>query len=539
MPTHNSESYTARTHHDPDVPLQNQHSANDTLLISAAQYVRMSDEAQQYSVDNQKDAIAQYASLHGFKIVKTYADLGKSGVVAKNRTGLRELLKDVVSGEAQYKVVLVYDVSRWGRFPNNDEAAHYEYLCASSGIPLHYCAELFVNDGTASNSLLKALKRSMAAEFSRELGEKVFRGKTRLVQMGFWVGGKPGYGLRRLMLSGDGKRKQVMKPGEQKNLTTDRVVLIPGPRKEVKVVRQIFTLAALGNGPSAIARLLNEQGITRYGKLWIHATVRDMVTNPKYMGCNTWNRRTQRLHGPISSVDPQFWVRKPHSFSALVDEELFNNAHAGLPVRKIWSEEEILRRLKRLLKREGRLSESLILKARGMPSTVTIHNYFGTYRELYNRLGYRVGAQYIHKSDQAERTLHLRETLANKLRELFPEHVATTQLPRKNRTLLWIDDSFAVSLVLCASKWKRGKFIWTVYPNPAERNFITLLCAMDASHDHIVKYFMLPRMGRFKPSCEHDSWFRQGTRIRHLSEFYSVALKLWIGHATQGQEESS
>ena len=115
MPTHNSESYTARTHHDPDVPLQNQHSANDTLLISAAQYVRMSDEAQQYSVDNQKDAIAQYASLHGFKIVKTYADLGKSGVVAKNRAGLRELLKDVVSGEAQYKAVLVYDVSRWGR----------------------------------------------------------------------------------------------------------------------------------------------------------------------------------------------------------------------------------------------------------------------------------------------------------------------------------------------------------------------------------------------------------------------------------------
>jgi DNA invertase Pin-like site-specific DNA recombinase len=215
--------------------------------------------------------------------VKTYADLGKSGVVAKNRTGLRELLKDVVSGEAQYKAVLVYDVSRWGRFPNNDEAAHYEYLCASSGIPLHYCAEHFVNDGTASNSLLKALKRSMAAEFSRELGEKVFRGKTRLVQMGFWVGGRPGYGFRRLMLSGHGKRKQVMKPGEQKSLTTDRVVLIPGPRKEVEVVRQIFTLAALGNGPSAIARSLNEQGMTRYGKSWIHATVRDMVTNPKYM----------------------------------------------------------------------------------------------------------------------------------------------------------------------------------------------------------------------------------------------------------------
>jgi hypothetical protein len=70
----------------------------------------------------------------------------------------------------------------------------------------------------------------MAAEFSRELGEKVFRGKTRIVQLGFWVGGPPGYGFRRLMLSSEGKPKQVMKPGEQKNLTTDRVTLIHGPR---------------------------------------------------------------------------------------------------------------------------------------------------------------------------------------------------------------------------------------------------------------------------------------------------------------------
>jgi hypothetical protein len=73
----------------------------------------------------------------------------------------------------------------------------------------------------------------MAASFSRELGEKVFRSKARPVQMGFWVGGKPGYGLRRLMLSRDGRRKQVLKPREQKHLTTDRVVFIPGPSKDV------------------------------------------------------------------------------------------------------------------------------------------------------------------------------------------------------------------------------------------------------------------------------------------------------------------
>jgi DNA invertase Pin-like site-specific DNA recombinase len=91
--------------------------------VPVAQYVRISDEAQQYSIDDQKAAIQEYAVRHGFTIVRTYADIGKSGFVAKHRTALRDLLADVVSGNADYKAVLVYDVSRWGRFLNNDEAA--------------------------------------------------------------------------------------------------------------------------------------------------------------------------------------------------------------------------------------------------------------------------------------------------------------------------------------------------------------------------------------------------------------------------------
>jgi DNA invertase Pin-like site-specific DNA recombinase len=41
---------------------------------------------------------------------------------------LRELLKDVESGLADYRVILVYDISRWGRFQDADESAYYEYV---------------------------------------------------------------------------------------------------------------------------------------------------------------------------------------------------------------------------------------------------------------------------------------------------------------------------------------------------------------------------------------------------------------------------
>jgi DNA invertase Pin-like site-specific DNA recombinase len=144
-------------------------------LVPAAQYVRMSTEDQQYSIANQQATIQAYAKSHGYVVASTYADAGKSGVEIKYRKELRRLLSDVMSGRAQFKTILVYDVSRWGRFQDVDEAAHYEFLCRSAGIPVRYCAEQFENDGSAASAIMKALKRTMAAEYSRELGVKGLR----------------------------------------------------------------------------------------------------------------------------------------------------------------------------------------------------------------------------------------------------------------------------------------------------------------------------------------------------------------------------
>src|SRR5205823_719665 len=84
-----------------------------------------------------------------------------------------------VSGAQEYDRILVYDISRWGRFQDADEAGHYEFLCRSAGISVHYCAETFANDGTFPSVVMKTLKRAMAAEYSRELGVKVFDGRRR------------------------------------------------------------------------------------------------------------------------------------------------------------------------------------------------------------------------------------------------------------------------------------------------------------------------------------------------------------------------
>jgi DNA invertase Pin-like site-specific DNA recombinase len=98
-----------------------------TMSQRAAQYVRMSTEHQQYSTANQEDTIREYAARRGFEIVRTYADEGKSGLSVAGRASLQKLIADVQESRADFSAILVYDVSRWGRFQDADESAYYEY----------------------------------------------------------------------------------------------------------------------------------------------------------------------------------------------------------------------------------------------------------------------------------------------------------------------------------------------------------------------------------------------------------------------------
>ena len=101
---------------------------------------RMSTEHQKYSTENQAEAMQQYAARRGIEIVRTYADAGKSGLSLDGRDGLKQLIEDVQNKTADFTTILVYDISRWGRFQDADESAYYEYICKRAGISVQYCA---------------------------------------------------------------------------------------------------------------------------------------------------------------------------------------------------------------------------------------------------------------------------------------------------------------------------------------------------------------------------------------------------------------
>lgn len=499
--------------------------------IPAAEYLRMSTEDQQYSISNQRQRIREYADKNGFVVVKTYEDPGKSGVMIKHRDGLSGLLQDVVSGKAPFKAILVYDVSRWGRFQNPDEAAHYEFICSSSGIPLHYCGEQFNNDGTASSSILKSLKRSMAAEFSRELGEKVFRGKTHIVKLGYWVGGPPGYGYRRRLVTEDGKLQQVLKTGEQKILKTSRIRLVLGPRKEVQAVRLMYSMAANGKTYTEIARELQRREIFLHGSRWHITTIRNILVNPKYAGCNVWNRHTQRLDQPQRQVAPELWIRKPLAFPPIVDQITYDRVQKA--VQRMWdtrwTANKVLRKVLRLWKTKGRLSESFFLRARGgMPCCNTIHRFFGTYQELYARIGYKLDPMRVFSVEQAKRSATLRRNLAEELRKLFPDHVKILLTWRGKRSILRIDNAFFVSILFCRRDNDGPNYFWAAQPAKHERDYITLVCLLNRRYDRVLHYYIARKTGdwRFRALHLDSPMLRNAIKLETLSDFYPIVKRL-------------
>ena len=178
--------------------------------VPAVAYVRMSTDHQKYSTENQLDIIRNYATARGLKILRLFEDPGRSGLRLDGREALQNLMAEVRTGQADFKTILVYDVSRWGRFQDADEGASHEHVCSRAGIRVHYCSEQFENDGSIGSNLLKTVKRVMAGKYSRELSVKVFAGQCRLVEHGYRQGGAAGYGLRHLLIDEHGKTTRAL-----------------------------------------------------------------------------------------------------------------------------------------------------------------------------------------------------------------------------------------------------------------------------------------------------------------------------------------
>jgi DNA invertase Pin-like site-specific DNA recombinase len=501
--------------------------------IRAAEYVRMSTEHQRYSIENQADTIRSYAERHHMEIVRTYSDVGKSGLKIEGRDALKQLIDDVEGVETDFDAILVYDISRWGRFQDADESAYYEYICRRSGISVHYCAEQFDNDGSPVSTIVKGVKRAMAGEYSRELSAKVFAGQCRLIELGYRQGGMAGYGLRRMRIDQNGVSQGILRFGEHKSLQTDRVILVPGPEEEAETVRLMYhQFVEGGKVESEIAAQLNEKGITTdLGRTWTRGTVHQILTNEKYIGNNVYNRRSFKLKKKRVENRPEMWIRADNAFEAIVDSQIFFTAQGMIRERnRRYSDEEMLERLRRLFDHHGYLSGLIIDESENMPSSGSYQCRFGSLIRAYELVGFKPDRDYRYiEINRALRRLH-GEVVTDTIASI--EELGGTISRSPVTDLLTVNGEFTTSIVIArCQQTPAGSLRWKFRFDMGLAPDITVALRMDQTNEAPLDYYLLPLFEMTTDRirlAEQNGLMLDAFRFDSLEFFFAMAERVRI-----------
>jgi len=490
----------------------------------------MSTEHQKYSTENQAEAMQQYAARRGIEIVRTYADAGKSGLSLDGRDALKRLIEDVQTKKADFTTILVYDVSRWGRFQDADESAHYEYICKKAGIGVQYCAEQFENDGSPVSTIVKGVKRAMAGEYSRELSVKVFSGQRRLIELGYRQGGPPGYGLRRSLIDQAGSPKGELSRGEHKSIQTDRVVLVPGPPQEIDNVRWMYrSFVKEKKLESEIANVLNERGITTdLGRPWTRGTVHQVLINEKYIGNNVWNRGSFKLKRERVRNTPDMWIRAEGAFEPIVDRSLFDAAQAIIRERsRKLSNEDMIAALQQLLQDRGYLSGLIIDETERLPSSSAYQSRFGSLLRAYELVGFTPDRDYRYiEINRALRRMHP-NIVADVIVGTEQAGGSVKQDPVTD--LLTINDEFTASVVVvrCMTT-PAGSLRWKIRFDVGLWPDITVAVRMDEPNLNALDYYLLPRIDmsapRLRLAKDNGVWL-DAYRFENLESLFDLAAR--------------
>jgi len=490
---------------------------NGTLQpkLRAIAYMRKSTRDQQEnSIFNQRKAIDAFAERHEIQIVKYLIDDGISGLTMEKRNAFKELINDYVIGrKVDFRIILVLDVTRWGRFQDIDQSAHLEYICRQNGKEIIYVTESFKNDNSIMDTVIKSIKRAMAAEYSKNLGDKVLAGSLTIAAQGYRVGGMPPYGYSRMRLDQQRQPVGVMQDGERKAIANERVTLVPGDASEVDAVRDIFRLFTekqILEGEIAIQ--LNQKKIhAPGGGQWTENSIRIILKNEIYTGTNLYNRFTQRLHNPTRKNPRQAWVVVPGAFEAIVSTEMFVKTQQLFQERNPrYTDQEIIQKLHDLFEQHGRLSGLIIESLPELPSLSAIRHRFGSLINAYRLIGFDPPHDYrfIELKELIEEIeLNLINTLTENLIKMGLNVV-------DHGSHFTINDQLNIHVVASSVRNSRGRKQWVYKLDRKHAIDITVAIRLADDDGAIQDYYFFPMM-----AMEVDRLFVAWTNGVYLDAF--------------------
>lgn len=262
------------------------------------------------SIENQKLLLSKFVMLNGWIETKTYADDGYGGGNF-NRPAFKEMLEDAKNGIIN--LILVKDLSRLGR--DYVEVGRYTDVIFPS-LGCRFVALLDGIDTSKDDNEMLHFRSLMNDYHLKDLSNKIKLVLYAKAKQGQFLGAYAPYGYKK---SDEDKHRLIIDEEAATN------------------VRRIYALRLQGFGYAKIAGTLNDDGILspraywderygkgvcKYAKLWMYATIRDILSNEVYIG-HLINNRT----GSMSYKDKTMickpedqWLRHENNHEAIISQ---------------------------------------------------------------------------------------------------------------------------------------------------------------------------------------------------------------------------
>lgn len=302
------------------------------------------------------------------------------------------------------------------------------------------------------------------------------------------------FGLRRELIGEDRRSKGRLEKGESKSLQTDRVRLALGSEQETDIVKWIFHQFVVEQENDAeIARQLNRANVAnQHGRNWTEGMIHNILRNENYIGHIVYNRTSRRLGQKLVNNPTDRWVRSDLAVDPIVDRDLFARAREIMDNRYVSiTEDEMLQRLRELLKRKGRLTLTLVNSTPGLPSASSYMKHFGSIRKAFALIGYqcRRDCDWIDSRQDWAAVLasHATRIVAalNRLKHVSAEVGERSSITVNGKTLICL---------IIARQTKRGPnhaASWRVYRRKRLTGLLVVL-RLDAANRSIGDYLVMP-----------------------------------------------
>jgi hypothetical protein len=219
-----------------------------------------------------------------------------------------------------------------------------------------------------------------------------------------------------------------------------------------------------------------------------------VLINPKYVGANVYNRRSFKLKHKRVNNPAQMWLWRDGAFEPLVPASLFAEARAIIDSRHLnLSDEELLERLRELLRAQGRLSGILIDETEDMPSSSCFSSRFGSLTRAYSLIGWTPDRDYAY----IEINRKLRRRHADLIASIIDQLLAlgATVGVDKNDDLLTINSEYTASLILARCRESRaGNLRWQLRFDESLHPDIVIAARLQPGNDEILDFYLLPRL---------------------------------------------